>query len=126
MLHQAQENKNKNVQREPLGERDIDRHQVVGFRIRAAAARRRSLGRSENRIAGPPSNGNGMDGKIEVTISDFVFNAEMDESLFSVKLPAGYTVRTPESRCFPDAEKDVIEMLRNQQLGQHSPTRSIC
>ena len=46
----------------------------------------------------------GMDGSTKVTASDFVFNADMDESLFSVEPPAGYTVRHPEIDTAPRAK----------------------
>ena len=40
----------------------------------------------------------GMNGNMKVIFSDFVFNAPMDKSLFSIEPPAGYTVGPPEGR----------------------------
>jgi hypothetical protein len=51
----------------------------------------------------------------KVTASDFEFNVPMDESLFSVDPPAGYTLtvkqRQPSDES-PAGEKDLIEMFR--------------
>jgi hypothetical protein len=47
-----------------------------------------------------------------MTFSDFVFNADMDESLFSVEPPAGYTVRNQKTDGSPTEEKSLIEMFR--------------
>jgi hypothetical protein len=54
----------------------------------------------------------GMDGSTKVTASDFVFNADMDESLFSVEPPAGYTVQNEKIDDSPREEKDLIAMFR--------------
>ena len=55
----------------------------------------------------------GIEGSVKATFSDFVFNVDMDESLFSLEPPAGYTVRNEEDRCAPrQEEKDLIEMFR--------------
>ena len=54
----------------------------------------------------------GIDGNLKATLSDFVFNANLDESLFSIEPPAGYTVRHEKVDVSPDEEKDLIEMFR--------------
>ena len=81
------------VKRESLGEKDIDGRRVVGFRVS-----------SKNMVVslwGDPKTGQpvraeatmAMFANAKVTMSDFVFNVDMDESLFSVEAPAGYTVQ---------------------------------
>ncbi len=45
-------------------------------------------------------------------MSDFVFNVEMDESLFSVEPPVGYTVQNMKVDVSPPEEKDLIATFR--------------
>jgi outer membrane lipoprotein-sorting protein len=99
------------VKREPLGEKDIDGRRVIGFRITIEGA--------DVNLWGDPKTGQpvclemtaGMDGSMKGTASDFVFNADMDESLFSVEPPAGYTVRYEKSDA-SRREEDLIAMFR--------------
>lgn len=44
--------------------------------------------------------------------SDFVFNADLDKSLFSLEPPAGYKVQKLNLEFAPTEEKDLIETLR--------------
>ena len=44
-------------------------------------------------------------------MSDFIYNVELDESLFSVEPPGGYSVKTLTPPPLP-TEKDLIEFLR--------------
>lgn len=100
------------LKREPLGEKDIDGRRVVGFQITIEGA--------VMNLWGDPKTGQpvrlemtgGMDGSTKVTASDFVFNADMDESLFSVEPPAGYTVRYEKIDASPREEKDLIALFR--------------
>ena len=98
---------------EPLGEKLLEGRRAVGFRITADRGVPIDLW-------GDPKTGRtvriemtmGIDHNMKMTMSDFVFNAEMDESLFSVEPPPGYTVRHEKVDNSPDEEKDLIEMLR--------------
>jgi hypothetical protein len=54
----------------------------------------------------------GIHGETTATFSDFVFNTNMDESLFSVVPPAGYTVNREKVDRRPNQEKDLVEMFR--------------
>lgn len=100
------------LKREPLGAKDIDGRRVIGFHVPI-----RGL---PVRLWGDPKTGQpvriertmGMDGNTKVTASDFVFNAGLDESLFSVEPPAGYTVRYEKSDATPRDEKALVEMFR--------------
>ena len=52
---------------------------------------------------------------MKITMSDFEFNVDMDESLFSVEPPAGYEVIAVQDHAIDDSpaeEKDLIEMFR--------------
>ena len=53
---------------------------------------------------------------LKMTMSDFEFNVDLDESLFSVEPPAGYkvsTVRLPKTNDPAAGEKDLIEAFRH-------------
>jgi len=83
-----------NFKLDPLGEKDMDGRRVVGFRlIRSDPAMVMSLWgdpithlpvRIEMTMAKMPN--------MKTTVSDFEFNVDMDESLFSVEPPAGYEI----------------------------------
>jgi outer membrane lipoprotein-sorting protein len=100
------------LKRKPLGEKEIDGRRVIGFRITIE-------GRVVN-LWGDPRTVQpvcvemtaGMDGSTKVTASDFVFNTDMDESLFSVEPPAGYTVRYEKFDATPRDEMALIAMFR--------------
>jgi outer membrane lipoprotein-sorting protein len=112
-LFQLVEEKPGAVEREPLGEKEIDGRKVVGFHISSQGG--------DLRLWGDPKTGQpvrvemtmGIEGSQKVTFSDFVFNVDMDESLFSVEPPAGYTVQYQKSDSSPLAEKSLIEMFRD-------------
>jgi hypothetical protein len=53
---------------------------------------------------------------MKMTLSGFVFNAAIDDSLFSLAPPAGYTVQNVTVDASPVQEKDLIETFR--QCGQ--------
>ncbi len=99
------------IKREPLGEKQIDGRRAVGFHI--------SNERGDMDLWGDPKTGmpvrfdiTSKDGNINGTVSDFVFNADMDESLFSLEPPAGYTIRYGKIDASPKEEKDLIAMFR--------------
>ena len=63
----------------------------------------------------------GIDGGMKVTLSDFVVNEKMDESLFSVEPPAGYRVECGGRR-FPVKGKDTgRDVPRIQPLARRFP-----
>ena len=103
--------------RESLGEKEIDGHRVIGVRISSPEV--------VMEVWGDPDTG--LPARIESTMtalpilktteSDFEFNVEMDESLFSVEPPAGYEVgsffiETPIIDRSTTKEEDLIAMFR--------------
>lgn len=116
---------NPDVKREPLGEKDIDGRRVVGFRV--------STNGTEMSLWGDPKTGFPV--RVELTmavfasaktmLSEFVFNPEMDESLFSTEPPVGYAVENLGTiDLSPAEEKDLIETLREySQLKQSLPKK---
>ena len=105
------------VEHESLGEKEIDGRKVVGFHISSQPHDLILWGDPKTGLPVRVEMTSGMEGSVKTTFSDFVFNVDMDESLFSLEPPAGYTVRnvrnaktdhSPEE----EEEKDLIEMFR--------------
>ncbi len=103
------------LNRESLGEKEIDGRRVIGFRV--------SKSGMEMSVWGDPKTGlpvrieasGAMIPNMEFAMSDFEFNVEMDESLFSVEPPAGYEVIEIENSTSDGSspeEKELIEMFR--------------
>lgn len=118
------------VKREPLGEKKIDGHKAIGYRLSGHGVS--DIPGMVMSLWGDPKTGLPIraemtmwtSGKeMKLTMSDFVFNADLDESLFSVEPPAGYTARNMRMDLSPPAEKDLIETLRrySQQGGATFP-----
>ncbi len=104
-----------NVKRESLGEKNIDGRQVVGFRISMPEAVMSVWGDPKTGLPVRVETTSPMTPNAKVTMSDFVFNVDMDESLFSVEPPAGYEVIEIENSTHDGSspeEKDLIEMFR--------------
>lgn len=106
------------VKRESLGETEIDGHRVVGVRITHSDG-------LEMSVWGDPKTGlpvriettTAMVPNLKSTKSDFEFNVELDESLFSVEPPAGYEIGVffighPVFDPSSTEEKDLIETFR--------------
>jgi outer membrane lipoprotein-sorting protein len=104
------------VKREPLGEKVIDGRQVVGFRISSPAAVFEVWGDPKTGLPARVGWTTAAVPDVKVTMSDFEFNVDMDESLFSVEPPAGYEVgsffiSTPIIDGSTTKETDLIETL---------------
>lgn len=105
---------NPGIERESLGEKEVDGRKVVGFHINSQP--------QDFLLWGDPKTGvpvrvemmMGIEGSVKVTLSDFVFNVDLDESLFSLEPPAGYTVTVQNVKTDHSAEeeKDLIETFR--------------
>jgi hypothetical protein len=100
------------VKREPLGEKEIDGRRVVGYRIGSPA--------QVLTLWGDPKTG--LPVRIETKVNllpktttawtDFEFNVAVDESLFSLEPPAGYTVVDMPVDATMPTETDLIATLR--------------
>ncbi len=99
--------------RERLGEKVIDGRHLVGYRLTGHGMICDLWGDPKTGMPvriekSAPSNPN-----MKPTIcSDFVFDAALDESLFSLEVPAGYKVQKLTVNGSPADEKDLIETLR--------------
>ncbi len=111
-LFQLVEEKPGAVEHESLGEKEIDGRKVVGFRISSQPHDLILWGDPKTGLPVRVEMTMGIEGSQKVTFSDFVFNVDMDESLFSVEPPAGYTVRNEKADVSPNEEKDLIKMFR--------------
>jgi outer membrane lipoprotein-sorting protein len=100
------------VEREPLGEKEIDGRRAAGYRL---------IGRGKViEIWGDPNTGLpirmektlAMHPNLKTVMSDFVFNVKLDESLFSMEPPADYMIQHLHSNWTPPEEKDLLETFR--------------
>lgn len=100
------------VKREPLGAQDVGGRRVVGFRVTS-----RGMVVS---LWGDPKTGTPVRAEaamalfpnVRTTMSDFVFNVDLDESLFSVEPPAGYTVQSTTVDGSMPEERDLTAAFR--------------
>jgi hypothetical protein len=100
------------IEHKPLGEKEIDGRTVVGFLVSSRGGDLSLWGDPKTGLPVRVEMTMGIEGNSKMTLSDLVFNVDMDESLFSVEPPAGYTVRNVKSDGSPLEEKDLIEMFR--------------
>jgi outer membrane lipoprotein-sorting protein len=108
------------IKREPLGEKEIDGRRVVGFRVNTNGTVVSLWGDPKTGLPVRAEMTMAMFANAKMTLSDFVFNLDMDESLFSTEPPAGYTVQNMGNiDLSPAEEKDLIETFREcSQLKQ--------
>jgi len=98
----------KDEQYQPIGTREIDGKQAVGFRLDSPAAAVTLWGdaatgtpvRIESLWSGLPLT--------EVTMSHFEINVDVKESLFDLTPPAGYKVQSIDVDASPYQEKDLL------------------
>ncbi|MCE5302290.1 MAG: zf-HC2 domain-containing protein [Planctomycetaceae bacterium] len=113
LLQMARDHKTKNFHFESLGNKQMDGRRVVGFRICHPGGTPFDLwGDAQTGLPVRVEMTTGMNDHMKTTFSNFVFNTPMDESLFSVEPPAGYTVDRQKVDTAPRKEKDLIEMFR--------------
>ena len=106
----------RNVKRESLGEKEVDGRRAVGWRISGPGLYDPGLTAT---IWGDPQTGlpiciessYALDGQ-KSTCSDFTFDVDFDESMFSLDPPVGYTVRTMQVDASSPTENDLINLLR--------------
>ena len=99
--------------REPLGERETDGRRLVGYRLTGHGMISDLWGDPKTGMpvcieSHAPSNPNAT-----LIDSDFVFNTDLDDSLFSMEPPAGYEVQKQTMDASPAQEKDLVETLRH-------------
>lgn len=111
LIQQAQQTGNESV--EFLGKQTIDGQSAIGYRVRLgeefivwANAETLLPIRMEYSMTKK------MGFEFTYTFSDFTFNVELDESLFSLEIPEGYTVDTVQMDVSEPKEKELHETFR--------------
>ena len=99
--------------RESLGEKKMANRTLVGYRISAGGMRMdiwgdQATGLPHTIVSNTPAFPN-----IEVTMTDFEFDVELDDSLFSLVPPAGYTVTKETVDASKPTEEDFTTALRH-------------
>jgi outer membrane lipoprotein-sorting protein len=100
------------VKREPLGEKEIDGRRVVGFRVNVNGTVLSLWGDPKTGLPVRAEMTMAMFPNVKTTMTDFEFNVDLDESLFSVEPPPGYTVQNQKVDVSPVEEKSLIETFR--------------
>jgi hypothetical protein len=94
---------------EPLGKKDIDGHVAIGFRTRSNMANQTFWADPQTArllrvdIDFPAGGGHGV-------MNNFRYDMELDQSLFSLEPPAGYTVN--QMQVTMPVEGDLVNVLR--------------
>jgi hypothetical protein len=108
--------KKPDVKRESLGEKEIDGHRAVGWRVSGPGLHEPGITVT---IWGDPQTGLPIRmessyamGGHKGTMSEFILNPDFDESIFNLDPPAGYKVVNIQTDNSPVAEKDLTETLR--------------
>jgi outer membrane lipoprotein-sorting protein len=110
MLLESQEKTN--VKREALGEKEIDGHRAVGYRVTGPAHVITIWGDRKTGLPIQIEWSTEMMPESKLLMSDFVFDVALDESLFSVEVPADYEVRSASMDFSEPQEKDLVDALR--------------
>lgn len=104
---EAQETEDESV--EFLGEQEINGVLAIGYNVRKPAADMIIWANKETKM---PIRLEISNGPVTNIMSNIVFDVELDESLFDLKIPEGYTVRTMQVDASEPTEKDLLEMFR--------------
>ena len=105
-LQEAQDTEDESVQF--LGEKEIDGLTVIGYHVQKPAVDITVWADPQTKLPVEMTN---TSGPTTYTITDIVFDVELDESLFNLEIPDGYTVRTMQVDASEPTEKDLLEMF---------------
>ncbi|MHC4403455.1 MAG: LolA family protein [Planctomycetota bacterium] len=100
------------VKCQSLGEKEIEGRRAVGYRLSHPAQQTTIWGDRDSGLPILVESTVTMTPDVKVTMRDFTFNVELDESLFSVEPPAGYSVISMQVDASPADEKDLVNTLR--------------
>ena len=92
-----------------LGEKEINGMTAIGYHVQRPGVDITVWADPRTKL--PVQMENKM-GPVTYTITDIVFDVELDESLFSLEMPSDYTVRTLQVDASEPTEEDLIEMFR--------------
>ncbi len=97
---------------ERLGKQEIDGQDAVGFEVDMAGWNWTIWADAQTGIPIRIEMEGGMFGGATVTMTDFKLDVDLDESLFSLTQPEGYTLEEMQVDASAPTEKDLIEGLR--------------
>jgi outer membrane lipoprotein-sorting protein len=100
------------AKRESLGEKEIDGHKTVGYRISSPGLVLTIWGDPKTSVPVRVETSVELIPKAKTTWTDFQFDMAVDESLFSIEPPAGYTVVDTPVDVSPSTEEDLTATLR--------------
>lgn len=106
-IQQAQESEDTSV--EFLGEKQINDLTAIGYRVQKSGFDMTIWADPKTKM--PVEMTNNM-GPATYTITDIVFDVEVDESLFSLEIPSDYTVHTRQVDASDPTEEDLVNMFR--------------
>jgi outer membrane lipoprotein-sorting protein len=104
---EAQETEDESV--EFLGEQEINGVLAIGYHVRKPGAEISIWANKETKM---PIRLEISNGPVTNTMSNIVFDVELDESLFDLKVPEGYTIRKMQVDASEPTEEDLLEMFR--------------
>jgi len=105
-LQEAQDTEDESVQF--LGEKEIDGLTVIGYHVQKPGVDITVWADPQTKLPVEMTN---TSGPTTYTMTDIVFDVELDESIFSLEIPEGYTIRTMQVDASKPTEKDLIEMF---------------
>jgi len=106
-IREAQEAQDESV--EFLGEQEIDGILAIGYHVRKPGADMTIWANKETKM---PIRLEISNGPVTNIMSDIIFDVELDESLFDLRVPEGYTVRTMQVDASEPTEEDLLKMFR--------------
>ena len=102
----------KPVKRQSLGERKLAGRTLVGYRITEAGSRLDVWGDPKTGFPHTVASNMAAFPNMEITFTDFEFDVELDDSLFSLVPPEGYEVTKQILDASKPAEEDLVAALR--------------
>jgi len=96
--------------REPLGKKQIDGRDAIGFRVTQSRADMTIWGDSHTGLPIIVEMKMAMMPEMSVTMTDFEFDVTLDEALFETQPPEGYSLQTLDVKT--PTETDLIAVLR--------------
>ncbi len=106
-IQEAQETEDESVKF--LGEKEIDGLTAIGYHVQKPGVDITVWADPQTKL---PVQMEYIVGAVTYTMTDIVFDVELDESLFSLEIPEEYTVRTMQVDVSEPTEKDLLEMFR--------------
>ncbi len=106
-LQEAQDTEDESVQF--LGEKKIDGLTVIGYHVQKPAVDITVWADPQTKLPVEMTN---TSGPTTYTMTEIVFDVELDESLFNLEIPEGYTIRTMQVDASEPTEDDLVEMFR--------------